>query len=293
MRAFLNVCSHRGARLKPEGTGECRRIVCPYHAWAYDDTGSLVGVFKSEQFGEIDRSTAGLTALPCEERAGLVFAALRPEAVLDLDDYYGGMLAELETLDIGSWHVYARRELGSANWKATHDGYVDGYHLEVLHPNTVGMFTKGAVNTFEAFGPHQKIGFANQDIERLREVAPEEWQQDDGFGFVRTLFPNVSLAVRAGGGGLVSQLMPGPTPDRSTTIQTFLRAKLPENEEEKQRADMEVELFYRAVRDEDYLTVAGVQQGMESGAIDEVTFGRNEVGNQWLHHWIDHYTRGD
>ena len=87
--------------------------------------------------------------------------------------------------------------------------------------------------------------------------------------------------------------MPGPTPDRSTTIQTFLRAKLPENEEEKQRADMEVELFYRAVRDEDYLTVAGVQQGMESGAIDEVTFGRNEVGNQWLHHWIDHYTRGD
>ena len=159
----------------------------------------------------------------------------------------------------------------------------------MLHPNTVGRISKGALNTFESYGPHQRISFANQDIEKLRNRPPEQWEQDEGFGFVRTLFPNVSLAVRSGVGGLVSQLLPGPTPDRSRTVQTFLRAQLPQTEEEVERADLEVETFYSAVRDEDYATVAGVQQGMESGAINEVTFGRNEVGNQRLHRWIDYY----
>jgi len=293
VRAFLNVCSHRGARLAPEGTGQCQRVVCPYDAWAYDDTGQLAGVYKAKSFGELDHETLGLSALPCEEHSGLVFVGLTPGTRIDVRGYLGGMLDELATLGIESWKVYARRELESANWKATHDGYVDGYHLEVLHPKTVALTSKGAVNTFDCFGPHQRIGFANQDIERLRDRPSEEWAQDEGFGFVRTLFPNVSFAVRSHVGGLVSQLLPGPTPDRSKTIQTFLRAELPETEAQKKRADLEVELFHAAVRDEDYATVEGVQRGMESGAIAEVLFGRNELGNQRLHRWIEYYAQDD
>jgi phenylpropionate dioxygenase-like ring-hydroxylating dioxygenase large terminal subunit len=293
VRAFMNVCRHRGSRLTDEGTGKCRRIVCPYHGWAYDDHGELVGIHKAEQFGEIDRKTRSLIALPCEERVGLVFVGLTPGSSLELDSYLGGMQEELATLGIEHWQVYARRELESANWKAVHDGYVDGYHLEVLHPNSVGQFTKGALNTYESFGPHQRIGFANQDIEKLRSRPPEQWRQDEGFGFVRTLFPNVSFAVRTGVGGLVSQLLPGPTPNRSRTLQTFLRADMPQTEQEVERLDREVETFHSAVRDEDYVTVAGVQRGMESGAISEVTFGRNEVGNQRLHQWIDYYAQDD
>jgi len=292
-RAFLNVCSHRGSRLLAEGTGRCRRVVCPYHAWTYDERGALVGIHKAAQFGELDPATRGLTELPCEEHAGLVFVGLTPGAGIDVRAYLGGMLEELASLHIESWHVHSRRELTSANWKAVHDGYVDGYHLEVLHPKSVGRFTKGAVNTFDGFGPHQKIGFANQDIEKLRDIPTEEWQQDDGFGFVRTLFPNVSFAVRSGAGGLVSQLLPGPTPDRSKTLQTFLRARLPETDEEEKRAEREVELFYRAVRDEDYVTVDGVQQGLQSGALKDVVFGRNELGNQRLHRWIEHYSKDE
>jgi phenylpropionate dioxygenase-like ring-hydroxylating dioxygenase large terminal subunit len=293
VRAFLNVCRHRGARLKAEGEGSCRRIVCPYHAWSYDHEGKLVGIYKAEQFGDMDAAATGLRELPCREEAGLVFVALTPGPPMDLEGYLGPMLEELRSLGIEDWKVYARRELPSANWKATHDGYVDGYHLEVLHPKTVGLVSKGAVNTFDGFGPHQKIGFANQDVEKLREKPSEQWGQDEGFGFVRTLFPNVSLAVRAGAGGLVSQLLPGPTPDRARTIQSFVRAKLPETEREKAMADAEVELFHAAVRDEDYATVDGVQQGMESGAIEEVVFGRNELGNQRLHRWIAYYTQDD
>lgn len=294
VRAFVNACSHRGARLVAEGSGQCsRRFVCPYHAWAYDDRGALVGVFKSGLFGDVDKQTKGLTELHCEEIAGLVFVELTPEEPMDVRAYLGGMVEELETLGIADWKVYDRRELWSANWKSTFDGYVDGYHLEVLHPKTVGLLSKGAVNTFDFFGPHQKIGFANQNIDKLRGVSSSEWAQDDGFGFVRALFPSTSLAVQTGVGGLVSQLIPGPTPDRSKTIQSFVYAQLPETDEEKKRADEVVEIFHAAVRDEDYATVESVQQGMASGAIDEVMFGRNEVGNQRLHAWVQYYAEDE
>ena len=292
-RAFLNVCSHRGAQLTPPGTGRCRRIVCPYHAWTYDDTGALVGVNHAETFGDFDRDAKHLTALPCEEIAGLIFVVLTPGAAIDVRGYLGGMLDDLESLGIPDWKVYARRELTSANWKATHDGYVDGYHLATLHPKTVALVSKSNCNTFDAFGPHQKIGFANHDIEKLRDKPSTEWQQDEGFGFVRTLFPSTSLAVRAGAGGLVSQLIPGPTPDRSRTLQTYLRARLPETDRERRMADAEVEMFHAAVRDEDYATVDGVQRGLESGALSEVLFGANEVGNQRLHRWIDYYSQAE
>jgi len=289
-RAFLNVCSHRGSRLAPEGTGRALRIVCPYHAWAYDDRGALVGINQAHTFGELDCETKGLTELPCQERAGLVFAVLTPGLPIDVEAYLGGMLDELATLELESWQVYTRRELESANWKVTHDGYVDGYHLQSLHPKTVGLVSIANAHTFDAFGPHQKIGFANLGIRKLRDKPPEEWRREEGFGYVRTLFPNVSFAVRPGVGGLVSQLLP-VAPDRSRTLQTYLRARLPETDAEKQALDAEVELFYTAVRDEDYETVDGVQQGLESGAIREVVFGRNELGNQRLHHWIQHYSQ--
>ena len=293
VRAFLNACRHRASRLVDEGQGQCRRLICPYHAWAYDDKGSLVGIFKSKQFGEIERETLGLRELPCEEIAGLIFVSLTPDEPTNVRQYLSGMAEELETLGIEEWQVYDRRELYSANWKATFDGYVDGYHLEVLHPKTVGLLSKGAVNTFQSFGPHQKIGFANQNIEEIRQIPSSEWAQDQGFGFVRTLFPSTSLAVTAGYGGLISQLIPGPTPDRSKTIQSFVYAQLPETEQERKQTDQMIEMFHSAVRDEDYRTVEGVQQAMASGAMEEVVLGRNEVGNQWMHDWVTYYGQDD
>ena len=56
VRAFVNMCSHRGAMLVGEGTGSARRLSCPYHAWTYDPRGDLVGIYKRDDFGEIGRA---------------------------------------------------------------------------------------------------------------------------------------------------------------------------------------------------------------------------------------------
>jgi len=69
-RAFINVCRHRGAPLCEAGHGSVTRFTCPYHAWSYDHTGALVGVYGESTFGNIDRATLSLTALPCPALSG-------------------------------------------------------------------------------------------------------------------------------------------------------------------------------------------------------------------------------
>ena len=105
---------------------------------------------------------------------------------------------------------------------------------------------------------------------------------------VRTVFPNVSFAV-SGGGGLVSQLLPGPTPDRSRTIQSHVFPKLPATDEERARMDRTVEFFTRAVEDEDNWICARIQRGLESRRDEDFVFGKNELGLHRLHDWINHY----
>ena len=65
LRAFLNVCSHRGSIVVPEGTGNASRFTCPYHSWAYDNRGALLGIYKKAS----DRSTLPASdSLRCPSR---------------------------------------------------------------------------------------------------------------------------------------------------------------------------------------------------------------------------------
>lgn len=291
VRAFMNVCRHRGARVMNEGTGKCVRMVCPYHAWAYDDRGALVKVADPEKFGDFDAEGEGLTELPCAERHGLIFVVLTPGAPMDIDDWLGGFGDELAKLEMATWEVCATQQLETANWKLAHDGYVDGYHIASLHPKTIAVFSQSNVLTYDAFGPHQRIGFAHHDILPVTGKPHVERRLNDGLTVIRTLFPHVSFAVRHGEGGVVSLLFPGDRHDRSVTHQLFLAAKPPATDEEKAMFDARTKLLYDVVRDEDYKTVDGVQEGLASGAIPDVIFGRNELGNQRLHRWIAYYSR--
>jgi phenylpropionate dioxygenase-like ring-hydroxylating dioxygenase large terminal subunit len=291
VRAFMNACRHRGARVMDEGTGKCVRMVCPYHAWTYDDRGALVKVADPDKFGDFGVEGEGLTELPCAEVAGLIFVSLTPGADIDIDAWLGGFRDELEKLEIAGWEVCATQRLETANWKLAHDGYVDGYHIASLHPKTIAAFSQSNVLTYDAFGPHQRIGFAHHDILPATDKPASERRLNDGLTVIRTMFPHVSFAVRHGEGGVVSLLFPGDRHDRSETYQVFLAAKAPETEEEKAMFAARTRMLHDVVKDEDYKTVDGVQEGLASGAIPDVIFGRNELGNQRLHRWIAYYTQ--
>jgi phenylpropionate dioxygenase-like ring-hydroxylating dioxygenase large terminal subunit len=286
VKAFINACRHRGSLVVDHGCDRARRFTCPYHAWSYDTAGTLVGISGRHKFGDIDTDTRGLTELPCEERSGMVFAVLDPAASLDLDTWLGGYDTALDSLGLAGMELLDERELIGPNWKIAYDGYVDGYHLDILHKNTLGVDVMGNVMTWDAWGPHQRVAFARRVTPELREIPVDDWQPAKYVGFVHTVFPHVSVAGNGGRGAMVSQLIPGPTSDRSRTIQSHVIAADATDEERKatlERADF----LEWVVNEEDYKTGLGIQSALASGANREFVFGRNEPGNQTFHRWVD------
>ena len=213
VRAFVNMCSHRGATLVDVGLGTARRFTCPYHAWTYDQSGDLVGVFKHSDFGSFDMSCHGLTPLPVAERAGLVWVVLSPTRSVDIDAFLCGYDELLAFHHFEDMHHYGTVQLAGPNWKVAFDGYVDFYHLPILHKDTFGTaISPDAV--FHRVGPHQRITGPRQQWGKLAGVPEDDWRTEDLLGGVWSVFPHGSIASFAVGDHKmyqVARLFPGET----------------------------------------------------------------------------------
>ncbi len=284
IRTLLNVCRHRGAKVTDDVCGTARRLTCPYHSWSYDTTGALVGVPGRDSFGDID--VGGLVELPTEVRAGAVFATLDPDGELDLDAWLDGLDDSLAALRLDEFHPYRTPTyLDSPNWKLSADGYLDGYHIGYLHRNTIGRKAITNRNTYDFFGPHVRIGFAAKAIEELDTAGPVDGPVSDYMSLVHYVFPNVSLSGGHGDTLMMSRLLPGPTVDRSRTLQfQFYREPIVGDmvaiAEEKRRT------YEAVVRDEDCATIFEIGEALPALGDGHFIFGRNEPGNQHLHRTI-------
>ncbi len=295
VRAFLNVCSHRGAPVASDGHGNCPRFVCKYHGWTYGQDGKLIGVSEASSFGPVDKGSRGLRELPCAERAGMIFASLTPDAPLDLDEYYQGYLDDFAALDLASWTYLGSRDIYGANWKIAFDGYLEGYHFSSLHPDTIAPRTPSNCTFYEGFGPSMRIGFPHRAIaEALGPIPREKWgeQENNGFDFVRILFPNVSAFI-APEITQIAQLFPGPTVDKNRTVLSYIRRDPIKDEEDRANAEGAINFFRDVTYNEDYLIGLEIQKGLQSGAQPELIFGRNERGNQYFHEWLNWYLEDD
>jgi phenylpropionate dioxygenase-like ring-hydroxylating dioxygenase large terminal subunit len=285
-RGFLNVCRHRGAVVCPNGAGHAEHFVCPYHAWSYDDRGVLDGVYGGSTFGDIDRAALSLTPLPTAERAGFIWTSLDKNATFDIDSWLGAFGTQVAALGLENWHIYERRELDGPGWKVAWDGYLEGYHQAALHPNTVGKNTIANMMVVDAYGPHQRIVFGRKSLRTLLDQPEENWNPGEHIRLIHSGFPNLSISGVLGDHCLVSQIFPGPTPDRSLTVQTILCQEPPETEAAKAAAAGFSAMVLQAVRDEDYAVGFTIQEGLASGANDAFVFGRNEPTLQHYHRWV-------
>jgi phenylpropionate dioxygenase-like ring-hydroxylating dioxygenase large terminal subunit len=294
IRAFVNSCSHRGAVVVEDGLGHAKRLACPYHNWVYNSEGDLVSLTDRREFGEIDQSCLGLTPLPVAARAGLVFVILTPGVHLDIDSFMNGYDSVLEHFRFDTWELKWRQEIVGPNWKVAYDGYLDFYHLPFLHRETFGTdISNKAIYT--AWGPHQRVQAPDPKLLDLRDVPEDEWNINRLDGGVWTIFPHISFAGDHSG-GMFSQLFPGPTWDRSVTVQSWF---VPTEEVERTRVSNLVptgteegsaqqQAFMRhVVEDEDYYTGLRLQRALATGAKSQVYFGRNEGGGHLFHSWVE------
>lgn len=284
-RAFVNMCSHRGAIIVDDGCGSAKGFRCPYHAWSYDLEGHLTSVFDNGNFGDIDKTSFGLTSLQCDERAGLLWVVLTPGLKVDIDDFLAGYDSVLGDLNFGDCYVAGRQELKGPNWKVAYDGYRDLYHIPILHKNSFGADAAYRADYF-AFGSHMRMT-APKGYAKLADLPEEEWEMKDLVGGVWTIFPNISVAAFDAGGMvyMVSQMYPGANPGESVTTQNFLHTQPPDEEQAAKVAGV-MGFLNAVVGGEDYYTGLRIQKALATGAKEFSLFGRNETGGQMFHKWI-------
>ncbi|WP_129782478.1 aromatic ring-hydroxylating oxygenase subunit alpha [Peristeroidobacter soli] len=293
-RAFVNMCSHRGARLVEEGAGNATRFSCPYHGWTYTRAGDLFGVASPKDFGVIDKRCYGLTRLPTFERAGLIWVVLNPASTLDFDGFLSGYAASLGAFGFEHWHVFGRKQLSSANWKLTYDGYLDFYHLPVLHKLTFKAKFSNRALSYQ-WGPHQRVVTPDPTLLKLETAAPEAWDLKHMLKGVWTIFPNVAFISVDGRGTamMMSQIFPGGSVGESFSQHTFITERELTTEEERRAAEEQFSFLVKVLREEDYPACRGIQANLLSGARDHVLFGRNEMAGQVFHRWLDRLVQAD
>jgi phenylpropionate dioxygenase-like ring-hydroxylating dioxygenase large terminal subunit len=136
LRAFSNVCRHRGAMLV-ERSGNAPRVVCPYHHWSYDYEGKLAGAPRLERHKGFDPSSCRLPRFACEEWNGFIFVNMSADAA--------PLAPRLEGLGqlIRNYHMeqmktrYVVNETWPVNWKCFIENFMEGYHLSPLHRTTL------------------------------------------------------------------------------------------------------------------------------------------------------------
>lgn len=199
IRAFHNVCSHRGNKLmwddypSKESKGRCRQIACKYHGWRYDLDGRINYVHNAPEFFDLEVEELALPKIHCDVWAGFVFVCLDREPRQTLREFLGEDLWKLDSYPFGAMSQrYLIESDVKANWKLFMDAFQELYHVPYVHGK---MFNPGLpatgidkvpfmVPAFSVHGKHRLFTsggpFANRKVRSGRPT--EEIFQGDFFG---------------------------------------------------------------------------------------------------------------
>ncbi|MDA0338918.1 MAG: aromatic ring-hydroxylating dioxygenase subunit alpha [Proteobacteria bacterium] len=137
LKAFYNVCQHRGARLVFNDIGFTDELTCPYHGWGWQLDGSLKHVQDPEDFPEGDPcGKLTLEEVKCETFAGFIWINMDPDCV-PLKEYLGDVVEQWEAYEVEKWGRYlALTTVIPCNWKVIQDNFNESYHLPTVHPES-------------------------------------------------------------------------------------------------------------------------------------------------------------
>jgi len=190
VRAYHNVCRHRGARLIAGPTASVGNIVCRYHQWTYNLDGALI--FAEHMNPDFDRTCHGLKPVHLQSLAGLLFICLSETPPADFDDMADALTPYIEPHDPRATKIAAQIDLiEEGNWKVTMENNRECYHCAVSHPElTVSLFEHGfgfapdpgnaakqdAACRYDALSARMKAdweqqGFPSSEIEHLADRA--------------------------------------------------------------------------------------------------------------------------
>ena len=282
VRAFANVCRHRGSRLVDGEAGCAKVLTCPYHAWSYGRDGALVGVPHRQEYPGLAPETLGLFPVAMERWRGFLFVTLEPGAPSVAE-----MMAPYED-EVAAYRFEELRAIGRVtlrrrplNWKTIADNYSDGLHIPVGHPGLTRLFGRSYkiearewVDRME--GQLREDQSANPSERAYQHFLPEADHLPPSHRkkwLYYKLFPNVAFDIYPDQVDFMQFL---PVSATETVIREISYA-LPDSRRVMRAARYLNWRINRRVNQEDTVLITRVQQGMGSPAYVAGPLGTSEV----------------
>ena len=174
VRAFHNLCKHRGSRVLAVDSGNCKSaITCPFHGWTYNLDGTLRGASQPASLPSLDPVKYGLPPLEMDIWNGFIFVRFQPgpqpalsQVLKNFDtEVLQYQLFDLQASGDGFW-----TEQINANWKCVRDVDNEGYHVPMAHPGLHDLFGKKYYDEPLRYGLSRSVGSFSSGLGRLWSV---------------------------------------------------------------------------------------------------------------------------
>ena len=293
VRAFLNMCTHRGAKLVEESepySDHRARVTCPFHAWTFDAAGKLIGQPSKASFAGCEIGARNLIEVPCAEYLGLIFVRPGGGEPIDAAAHLGSIAPVLEAIELHRATPVKKGILtADSNWKFALDTYSEGYHFATLHDSTIGQTHYSDVSVVERFGRHHRIGFPDKSVGELVGTPEAEWPVTD-YGGVHYLFPNTVLFFGAVTPGSFFTQVFRLFPDGVGKTRCQFAVYAPfgdEGEAHHAMCEMAYDATATVVQTEDYRVASNGYANLLTAPDNyHVVLGSNEAAVQFVHQHI-------
>ena len=205
VRAFYNVCRHRGTRLLEDSAGHAAAIQCPYHAWTYSLDGRLTGAPDMQQVEDFEKSDYPLHRVHLELWEGFIFVSLA-STPLPFEQVFGPLLGKFSPWNLPNLRSARRIEYDvQANWKLIFENYSECYHCPGVHPTLTklspydsaenDLFEGPFLGGFMLITKGKSLSMSGNTC--AIPVNGRSEDQDDAHIFYYSIFPNMLLSLHS------------------------------------------------------------------------------------------------
>ena len=302
IRAFYNVCTHRGSKLVLEEAGKQRTFTCQYHSWTFGSDGDLLAAPDFERF-YVDKTRCGLRPVAVDVCAGLIFVNLDPSPKEGLQEFLGPMAERIKTFAVARATTFSEYVYDiDANWKLVIDNFQENYHLRVVHARTGGRQSEdnpfGYPTRFEFMGPHsaQTMPMSGggdvkpKPVQGVGMAKIVEFAAADGLmggPYAKdycVIFPNLFVF----GSGMSPFSLHVTPVSAGKSRGTFRFYWIGEDDSASKRFAREfVTMMMRDLHAEDRPSIENSHQGISSGALSHIHFQSQEIACRHLFHAVN------
>jgi choline monooxygenase len=259
VRAFYNVCRHRGGPLALKD-GHAHMLQCRYHGWTYKLDGSLRGVPHFNRTELFDKKDFGLTPVALAEWQGLLFVHAEPQPE-PLERFLAGIAERMSPIRFHDYRFVRRVDYEArCNWKVYVDNYLEGYHVPHVHPELCSLYD------FQAYRTEIYDSYSLQVGPLSGKDTP--YGVSSGEALYYFVFPNFMLNILPG--RLQTNLVLPAGQERCRIVFRYYYADT-DSDAAKRVIQDDLE-FSDAVQAEDIEICERVQEGLESGIYDRGRF---------------------